>query len=493
MDLRIDFGPWESVFAGSVYGHEVEIVSNPENFFLTIIYDKRNGSKVGAVIEGYKAFSAKGVMESFIQTIPKPSFGVTKTLGEKTSKVFFLSFDPFYVDFKSEDFTRKIDLAVRRTEENASTITDLARASSLDLKELSMAPKSEYGSILGDPFAIRMLVSGSEAPALTKLNIGQRPTGEEVASLVQLGLGKTREIIKEPIENLKRTSIVGFGSALDYSMYIMIENFLLENVPVIVFDSKDYFDGLNIASNERTALRDELVDYEPMGFPVKTFIAKENIKVSLRDADLFLVLDLLGLRDAEFQKNLSLFCFTSMTNTPQELIVKILESRETSEYEKLRAERMLSIIDKSFSLMFGKEIPGPELTKPIPGKLGRAIIIDTKTLAENEKTIFIHTLLRQITKSFSQENGAQCVVAIPDAENLFAENAEKASTAITRLENRGAGVLLGTQKELPGDLAATMTAKVSLVAEKDVAVSIKGKRNYRVILRPSLSGNQKVN
>ena len=51
MDFKLDFGPWETVFVGQTYGHDVEIISNPEHFFLAIIYDKREGKKVGAVIE----------------------------------------------------------------------------------------------------------------------------------------------------------------------------------------------------------------------------------------------------------------------------------------------------------------------------------------------------------------------------------------------------------------------------------------------------------
>ena len=109
MDFKLDYGPWEPIFVGTTYGHEVEIVSNPENFYIVIVYDVEEGRKKGAVIEGYKAFYAKGQLESFIQTLPKQCLGIGKNIGERTSKIFFLSFEPFYVDFKQEDYSRRID------------------------------------------------------------------------------------------------------------------------------------------------------------------------------------------------------------------------------------------------------------------------------------------------------------------------------------------------------------------------------------------------
>ncbi|MFA6065361.1 MAG: hypothetical protein WCW44_02065 [archaeon] len=493
MDFKIDYGPWETVFSGTTYGHEVEILSNPENFFLVIIYDKRDGKRMGAVIEGYKAFFARGQMEAFISTLPKPCFGVEKTLGGKTGKIFFLSFDPFYIDFRQEDFVRKIDIAIQKIDENSSTIVDLARASSLDIKELSSVPKVEYAPILGDPFVIKTLIGGQRTGELSKMDLTQNENEQQDSTrVIQLGLSKTREIMREQSSNLKRTLIVGQGSALEYASYILTENLLLENIPTIIFDKEDYFDQLGSASPEAMALRDELVEFEPIGFPMRQLTVKSSIKISLKDVDLFFLLDLIGFGDEEFQKNLSLICFSMRVDTPQEAIGKLLQTKELSEYEVLRAERIMRVIDKTFTGLFGLATPAQELTKTVPGKIGRALLIDTKTLSQEENVLFINTILRQITKSVSEGQSLNCSVIIPKIDDLFSTNEEKAITVITRLQNRGVGVVLGSEKELPEELSETMTAKINNVSGKDYAVSIKGKRNYRVILRPSLSGNPKL-
>ncbi|VVB75536.1 Uncharacterised protein [uncultured archaeon] len=493
MEFKLDYGPWETVFAGQTYGHEVEIVSNPENFFIVIIYDKREGRNLGAVIEGYKAFFARGQMEAFIQTIPKPSFGITKSVGGKTGKIFFLSFDPFYVDFRQEDFVRKIDLAMQRTEENVETIMNLARASSLDLKELSVVAKSDYATLLGDPFFIKLLASGSGEPALSKLDLGKPAYGEEEKGpAIQLGLGKKREVIKENISNLRRTQIIGQGAPLLYASYILAENMLLENIPVVILDSFDYFAGFGRASTDSFALKDELVEYEPFGFPMKQVKAKDSMKLALKDTDMFLLLDIIGLSDSEFQKNMSLLSVAMRAATPMELAERVLESKEIGDYEKLRVERMLNIISKKFPDFFGNETPAGELVRAVPGKIGRVVVIDTKHLGKDEKILFMHTLMRQITKSFTQTQQAEGVLVLPEAELLFAQNKERATIAISRLENRGMGIILGTQSELPAEIDQTLSAKMNIVAGRDVAVSMKAKRNYRVILRPSISGKPKA-
>ncbi|MFA5930866.1 MAG: hypothetical protein WC821_00980 [archaeon] len=493
MDFKLDFGPWETIFSGTTYGHEVEIVSNPEHFYLVLIFDKRDEKRVGAVIEGYKAYYAKGAMESFIQTLPKPSFGVEKTIGDRTGKIFFLSFDPFYVDFKQEDFSRKIDIAIKRVDENAITIVDLARASSLELKDLSTVAKNDYAPILGDPFTIKSLISGQKPNDLSKIDLSQvNINPESTGPMIQLGLSKAREIIREPIESFKRTQIVGQGTALQYSLYILTENLLLENIPVIVFDSIDCFDGLSIATNDSASLKDELVDFEPLGFPLRQFNAKDTIKISLKDTDLIFVLEQIGLDDLEFQKNLSLFSFTARVNTPDELIQKVFETKDLGDYEKLRAERMLRIIEKSFKGIFGPELPPYELTKPVPGKLGRALVIDTRNLNKEEKVLFMHTIIRQLTKSVVQTQPTNCMLILPEADLLFEQNSEKATTALSRLENRGIGVIIATEKELPEELSKSISAKINIVSGKDIAVWVKGKRSYRVNLRPSLSGSPRT-
>ncbi len=493
MDFKLDYGPWDVIFSGTTYGHEVEIVANPENFYIVMVYDTTGGKKNGAVIEGYKAFYAKGQIESFIQTLPKQCLGIEKNLGEKTGKIFFLSFDPFYVDFKHEDFSRRVDNEIKRVEENSSMMVDLARASSVDLKELSTVAKSDYAAILGDPFILKMLSSGGKGNTLSKIDLGGKmPVEEEKIPLIQLGLSKAMEIMKEPTSVIMRTQILGQSLSLNYCSYILTENLLLDNVPIVIFDDNDYFSQLSVASPNRGELKEELVEFEPMAFPVKEFTPKKNIAISIKDVDLIFALELFGVKDNEFEKNLSLFAFTAQVNSIDELLQKISESKELSDYEKLKAERIMQIMNTEMKSLFGQNVPSEELVRAIPGRLGRAVVINTKFLSNEEKIIFIHTILRQITKAFSENNTSDCTVVIPKIDSLIESNKERVVTAILRASNRGLGLVLGTERELPTELNEILPSKMNIVSGKDTAVMIKGKRTYRINLRPSLSGQPKV-
>ena len=142
--------------------------------------------------------------------------------------------------------------------------------------------------------------------------------------------------------------------------------------------------------------------------------------------------------------------------------------------------------------IFGQSIPSEELTRIIPGRLGRAVVVNTKFLSNEEKVIFIHTILRQITKAFSQSNNSDCTVIIPKLDLLLESNKERVTTSLLRASTRGLGLILGAEKELPSELNELLPTRLSVVSGKDTAVMIKGKRTYRIDLRPSLSGQPKV-
>jgi hypothetical protein len=101
-------------------------------------------------------------------------------------------------------------------------------------------------------------------------------------------------------------------------------------------------------------------------------------------------------------------------------------------------------------------------------------------------------MLRQITKSFSENNSSDCTIIIPKIDPLLEGNKERVLVSITRASNRGLGLIVGSEKDLPLELNEMLPAKLSIVSGKDTAVMIKGKRTYRIDLRPSLSGEPKV-
>ena len=487
MNWKLDFGPWNKVMEGTFRGHGVEILENPEHFFITIIYDEREGKKMGALVEGHKALVARGSAEPFIQSLPKPATLVEKTLGDDTFKLFFVTTDSIYVDFKQEDYLRNVDTLVKKGLDDANTVGGLAKASSLELIDIEMAPESEYSPIIGDPFTARALLSGLKKSALELIELGDG-IASTPRSDIALGLNKQREIIKERSANLFKTIITGEKKARSYATYILAENFLLDNRTGIIFDDSNYFSGLATASKNDLALKENLVEYEPAGFPVKNFTAKKDLKISLGDTDLHLLLQMLGVGDEELTRKFTLGALKQDYNSPEELIGKIKGMEELTDSQKLKAERMSHIIKQNYPELFGKSITIIELTKKWPGNLGRATIINTKELNTEEKIIFIQTILRLLDKEVKNERNDRIMFFIPNADTELSTGLEKLTGVINRLEGLGIGFIFGAENFMP-QLDDSINARINVVKGNDIAVSIKGDRNYRVSLRPSLSGS----
>ncbi len=487
MNFKVDFGPWETIFQGTFYGHEVEVVMNPEKYILTIIYEKRDNQKIGALVDGHKALVARGNIDAFIQTLPKKCIGITKTNGDRTSKMIFISFNPIYLDFKQEDYVRKLDNEIKKSFENIDTIIELAKSSSLQLKETNLAPETEYTQILGDPFMARSLLSGLKKTAMELMDFSESAYKPKSSLKIQLGLTKNREIVKEENENLYRTIIIGNKNSTNYTSYILTENFLLESESAIIFDSENYFEGLGSASNNAKELKEEMIDYEPAGFPIKKFKAKETIKIPLKYVELNLLFDMIKLADKEINTTIK----NTETYTIEEYLKRIPELKELNDFKKLKLERVMKIIQKEYAGLFGMNNDSEEIIKKWPGSLGRATIINTSNLSENEKTIFTIGLMKNIEEEVRKKNEKGIIIVLPNSNQILQKGGKIIIEQIINLQNLGIGFIISTEKELK-EIQETNTAKINIVNGKDIAVSIKNKRNYRLNLRPSLSGEVKI-
>lgn len=489
VDFKIDFGPWEPIFAGKAYGHEVEIVTNQEHIYLVFIYELLGEKKVGALVEGYKALVARGQIESFINTLPKASMGVIKNDTEKSQKVFFLTFETIYLDFNQEDYLKKLDYSIQKNIESIRTIVDLGRTSSIELKELGEASIKDYFQIVGDPFVMKVLLSPKRTSGLTRMSFKETEV-EEKQTKIQLGLTKNREIAIEKTRNLYRTSITGENeSETQYCAYIIAENLLLEGKQVILFDSQHYFEGLASASKNDFKLKEQLVEYEPSGFPVKKIIAKENMKVSLKDTELHLLLDTIGCGDNDLETGLlDLFEKTNF-NTPIELIGELLNAEKLNDFQKLKAERILRIIDKKYANIFGKNIDFQELVKKWPGSLGRATIIDTSKLDKKENLLFTQAAMNYLQKSVKNESVPEIALILNKTEELL--KVKKIIQIINELETSGFGAIFVGKNTVPEELEDSIVTKINIIKGNDIAINVKGKPSYRIYLRPSLSGEVK--
>ena len=106
MDFKIDNGPWKPVYTGKFGDHEIEVITNPRHIFLIFVYENVGEKRVGALVEGYKAFVGRGAVGAFAETMPKSGIGIIKSFNKNTEKMLFLALEPLYMDLLEEDFLR---------------------------------------------------------------------------------------------------------------------------------------------------------------------------------------------------------------------------------------------------------------------------------------------------------------------------------------------------------------------------------------------------
>lgn len=490
MDFRIDEGPWETIFSGKFMKHETEIVVNPEKFFLIIIYetDPIDKKKLGAVFQGYKAMVAKGNVDSFITTVPKPAIGITKSNGEQTKKMIFVSFNPLYVDFKQEDFIRKVDNAIKKSYNEINEIIELAKSSGIKIQDTSVSREADYAPILSDPMVARLLMSGLRQSSLEMVTIPTFKKNEEEKE-VQLGLSKKREIIKEDVKTFYRTIILGDKKvSVNYSSYILNENFLLENISTIVFDEDDYFSTIGNASKNEIELKENLVEYDPTGFSMKKFDAKKDIKVSFKNCNVELLFNLFNVGDNDLTNLIKENKFSE--NTPKEIIEKISKLEKLSDFQKLKLERLLNIFDKEFEDFFGDQFNVDEITKKWSKKLGKTSIININNLNTAEKIIFVDYLINSLKDKNEKEDNI--VIILPNINEILNTEKERFLNQISFLENKGFGFVIGAKK-ISTEVKELISTQINIINNKDVAVTTKSNRTFRVNLRPNLSGDIKFN
>jgi hypothetical protein len=158
-----------------------------------------------------------------------------------------------------------------------------------------------------------------------------------------------------------------------------------------------------------------------------------------------------------------------------------------NDFQKLKAERVLNIINDNFNNIFGENISLQELIKKWPGTLGRATIIDTSKLNKNEELIFIQSVMNYLEESITEEKVSEIALILINGNRLF--KGKDTVRLINELEKDGFGIIFTGTSSIPEIIEDTLTTKINIIKDDDVAITIRGKPSYRVQLRPSLSGN----
>lgn len=495
MEFKLSEGPWKEIFTGRFNEYEIEIFTNPDALILVAIYEREEGKKIGVVLELYKIFYSIGDLDDFIETLPREVIAITKHDEKITQKFFLLGSTPTYVKYEEDEVIKEVERLIRKLQTSAKMIKDVSKAYNITFKELSECEEGIRDAFFSQPLLVPIVSTASHSITTSKPELSDF-SGEAI-----LGITRESTIVKEPISLFKKT-IITEGNNEDrlHLMRILAESYLISNTATVVFDWGDSFSGLSSPTKNREGLKKYKVGIEPIGFPMKEFSVPETVKVDLHTVDGY------GLIES----------FAAANDIVSDTIIKVIDERnfksineivervkqietegDFSEFQQLRAVRLLRLIDLRYPELFSGENDIAEISKNWFRGIGRAGIVKLSEIDERASLIIVQSVIRGILNYYKKEGpakGIKSAIIIPEADKIINSQNENSlskniANDLDELGKYGVAYVLSADKksDFSRKILGSAEAKLSIIRDNDIGVELKDRKQYRVLIRPSLS------
>ncbi len=501
MNFKLSDGPWKQLFKGLFEEYEVEIYINPESLVLVSILEKEAGKIKGAVIELYKVFHAVGDLHGFIETLPREVIAVTKHDEKETTQFFILGSKPNYVEYSEEKFQDEVDSMTKRIKVSTKMLLDVSKAYDLQLRELHECDERTKQAFFSQPLMVPFLSTAAHPPAAA-IPAAVPATGKAVSfGELILGITKDGTAVKEPLA-LFGSTIVSGGSEKErrHALHLLIEGALLSNLAAVVVDWSAMFEGLSNRTSNVAELKKYKVEIEPIGFPVKDFHIPQQIKVDLNLVNKKGLMEILGLGESIAAKEIQKIIEETEVKSLLD-VVKVAKERKLggdfNEFQRNRVVRVLKLMDLRYPELFDGENDIKEISKGWLKGLGMAGLIRLEGHDERVSLMVVSCLLKGILEYYKKQGPSKqlrSLFVLPEAKRVVPRNEDneliKALVKdLNEMKQYGVGFVLGCKNEI--DLAEGILkeseAKISIVKGNDAGIQLKGRKNYRVLLRPGLS------
>ncbi|MEK6941334.1 MAG: DUF87 domain-containing protein [archaeon] len=498
--FKISHGPWEKMFEGVFQGSPMEIYSNPESILLVMVFEKHGQEIEGVVVELFKAFAADGAAEGFVDTLPREIILFAKHDKKVTNKFLLLGSAPSYTMWKEDVFIPEVDSMLKKIDTATVILKDIAASYDITVLEISKAQVKVKNAFYSNPmivFAVSSSFSGTQTAQAMPFIRGE----------FLVGLTKERNTVVEPLDVFFKSLAVG-GEKSDrlHFLHILCESFLLSNISPVIFDTTGSFKALNSPAANRQELERYKVNSDPIGFPVKVFRPFDQIKVDLRfiNPNGFCEIFGIGKSNPAAKNSIAAIIAKTLLNTNvkgmEDFIekVKLVQTNEEiNSYEIAKTARVLRLVQRNYQGLFDGSNDMEGLTMSGTRSLGMAGIIDLSGVEPKIVFLIVHNILSSALKFFrdkEKDAGKKAAFFMPELSALLARNlSNELSNEIDQMLKslQGLGIGIAASEEKPIDVTKEISeiceTKVNIVVKNDVGVQVKGRKSYRVFLRPALS------
>ncbi len=495
MQFRLRQGPWETVFKGIFQGHELEVLRNSEELLLSVIYEKEGNEVTGALLQAFAVFHAAGEVQGFVESLDSEAVALSRHDGKNTMHFVAVLSKPDYSKMQEEQASAAADELIEQVKQRAAMLLDIAKVYELQLTQLQFCPESVRQGFFSQPL-IMPLFARLQGEAVEEKAV--MPSG---AGTVVLGVTRGEKPVREPLQLFQRTIVEGTAGQALHFVHLIVEAALLANTTAVIFDDAAHFRGLCNPNKSVAELQRYKVAIEPVGFPVKNFNAAEHLWVDLNSVSGKGMLQAFGCGSATtelVEKGLEKGGVKSI-----EGLIESIEAAgsDSPSFEAEKAKRVTKLIDLQYPGLFNGGNQLQEVVKGWVRGIGRASIIATSALDGRALCLLVNGFLNELLafsrkKSWGTEMNALFV--LPNADRVFprrqTELSKDSVKALQQLQSHGVGFAATVKKfiDLDPEVVKLADARAGIVKENDAAVQLRGKKNYRVLLRPGLSEDSEL-
>lgn len=478
--MTIDYpnGPWKKLFSGVYDEYSLSLLFNQEGYIITEIL---NTEKTKAVLTISQIIGVFGDAETFVETIPRNAIFLLEHGTKSNQKYVLLQGDQEVLSFAQKNITDFVNDQFKKLKKDSKSIVNIANSYEITLKDYSELTSDMKTNIFSNPLSLFSFITQNKNP---KNFVSQTIQAEKNEFF--LGFYKTtNEKATEPTELFNKTFV--FGQS-DKCVKVLLENFSQNKINTIVFT---YNDISNMKYPNESSEVQEKNKNVAIGFPLVDYKVGERICVNLQDLPNNSFQESIGLKNEELSEIISTVLTAKNSMTLDSLIKEVSEysSEKYSSYNLNLIARIIDLVKQETPGIYQGDFSISDFFKN-DGNLSNiyTIYLNKNNLQVSKAIIY------NVLKKINQYNGKEQKIAIVllNFNDFFSrkENDLLSKELFNIILNDNYNYYLFSyvnEIDVKPELLNKFTAKLSLLENDEIGITLKDAKPFRFVLRPTYS------
>lgn len=479
MQLDLPFGPWTKMVSAQWGDFPLTIYQNPDKMMLLVLFEREGETLKGCLVFLKRGLMIAGDPSRFGLSQKGETVIVSRLSRDRSDRYILLSSSPAFVDYNLDALVKAVNDQYAELDTLTKATVEILRGYDCKATEFKAVPEEKLQSFLGDPFS------------LFSLSMSSSPTASQPSKQTRclLGLDKAGEDCEVKFASL-RTVFVSGGLRKQrlHAMHIIAEEALLNNIPVIVFDSKGSFAGLANPNADKSSYEAFHLKSIPLGFPFKDYALEKGLFIDLSHLSPEIFLQCFGLDKSDVAPVIKKVyaerqgAFFALSDLLTELSA-MKDTPQAAKYTINKAARAVEVIQKSYPNVFAKSASSEMYGST---ELGKVIHVSLGGQPPELAGLAMFSVLSPLLSNASV-NIRMLAVFEQDAGEL----SDEAMVLLSNLSLNGIGVVLHAEHSLDMARAGKPSLRFDMM-ELEAIASEEGEKQKRMRIRPAYSQDSEL-